>query len=264
MHVLSLLERTVNGILEPLGVRVVRRGPPPTIGGRRLSDEAVIAQARRQGISAGEFIENLFGKKGRAEAIIQRMRDKGALSKKVSTVCEIGPGSGLYIKHVMDHAPVKRYEIYEIVPSRSEHLAREFSVVMQPTDGETLRATSSRSMDLVQAHGVFVTLDFLTSCSYFREMARVTAPGGYLVFDIISEDCLDDAGVDSWLNTPLRYPSLHSRDYVIRFFSKRGFSVVDEFVTPLLVHGSSRYLILRWQGVENEGRGSQSTESEAI
>jgi predicted TPR repeat methyltransferase len=118
-------------------------------------------------------------------------------------------------------------------------------------------------MDLVHAHGVFVTLDFLTSCSYFREIERVIAPGGHVVFDIMSEDCLDDTVVDSWLNTPLRYPSLHSRDYVIQFFSKRGFSMVDEFVTPLLVHGSSRYLILRRQGGENEGRGSQTTESEA-
>lgn len=254
MHFRRLLERTVNGILNPLGVRVVRHGPPPTIGGRRLSEKAVVAEARRRGISAGEYLEKLFGKEGRALEIIQRMRGKGALSEKVFAVCEIGPGSGLYVQEVLKHAPVKRYEIYEIERSRAEYLAGEFSVVMQPTDGETLRATSSRTIDLIHAHGVFVTLDFLTSCSYFREIERVIAPGGHVVFDIITEDCLDDSGIDSWLNTPLRYPSLHSRDYVIRFFSERGFSMVDEFVTPLLVHGSSHYLMLRWQGGKNEGR----------
>ncbi len=250
MHVLPIFERTVNGVLEPLGIRVVRRGAPPTVGGRRLSDKAVIVRARRQGVSAGEFLEELFGKKGRAQEIIQRMRDTGALSEKVSTVCEIGPGSGLYLQHVMKHAPVKRYEIYEIVRSRGEYLAREFHVVMQPTDGETLRATPSRAIDLIHAHGVFVTLDFLTSCSYFREIERVIAPGGHVVFDIITEDCLDDSMIESWLKTPLRYPSLHSREYVIQFFSKRGFVVVEEFAMPLLVHGSSRYLILSWQGGE--------------
>ena len=117
-------------------------------------------------------------------------------------------------------------------------------------DGESLRGTAARSIDLVQAHGVFVTLDFLTSCSYFREIERVIAPGGHAVFDVMTEDCFDEAAIDAWLGTRLRYPSLHSRDYVIRYFTSRGFVVVDEFTLPLLVHGTSRYLVLRWPGGE--------------
>ena len=249
MQVLQMIERAVNGLLEPLGVKVTRRGGPPTIGGRRLSDGEVIAEAHRQGISPGEYLEGLFGKQGRAAGIVGRMRDAGALTATVSAVCEIGPGSGLYITHVLRHAPVERYEIYEIAAIRAEHLAAEFPVVIrQAADGETLQGTAARSMDLVHAHGVFVTLDFLTSCSYFREIERVIAPGGHAVLDIMSEDCLDDAAIDSWLRTPLRYPSLQSRAYVIRYFTRRGFVLVDEFVLPLLVHGSSRYLILRWPG----------------
>lgn len=235
-------------MLAPFGVRLARRGRAPTIGGRRVSDASVIAQARRRGMSPGEYLEELFGRPGRARDIVGRMREKGALSERVRTVCEIGPGSGLYVEHVLRHAPVTRYEIYEIDRGRSAYLAAQLPVVAQPADGETMRATSSSAIDLVHAHGVFVTLDFLTSCSYFREIERVTAPGGHVVFDIMTEDCLDDRAVQSWLQTPLRYPALQSRDYVLQFFRKRGFTVIDEFETPLLVHGSSWYLILRRQG----------------
>ena len=95
---------------------------------------------------------------------------------------------------------------------------------------------------------MFVTLDFLTSRSYFREINRVMAPGGHVVFDIMSEECLDDDALKSWLTTRLRYPSFHPKDDVVRFFGARGFTLIDEFNAPLLVHGSSRYLIFRSPG----------------
>jgi predicted TPR repeat methyltransferase len=241
----QMLERAVNGVLEPLGVKLVRRGPPPTIGGRQLSDQQVIAEAARRGISAGELVEELFGKSGRAAQIVQRMADCGALSANVKAVCEIGPGSGLYVAPVVKRAAVQRYEIYEIARIRAEHVQRQFDVIVQPADGETLKSTQAQSMDLVHAHGVFVALDFLTTCSYLRETVRVLAPGGHAVFDLITNDCLDEQTLDGWRRSRLRYASLHSRDWVTRFFRANGCTLVDEFRMPLLVEGVSRYFILR-------------------
>ena len=248
MPAIALLERAINGMLEPLGVKVVRRGGPPTIGGRAMSDEAVIEQARERGMSPGELLEEMFGKKGRAAEIRRRMTACGALSDRARRVCEIGPGSGLYVQETLRAAPVDSYEIYEIAPVRAQYLASAYPVTMQPTDGESLRPTPDHSIDLLQAHGVFVTLDFLTSCSYFRDIVRVMATGGHVVLDIMSEECLDDAALESWLQTRLRYPSFHPKDYVVRFFTTRGFTLIDEFNAPLLVHGSSRYLIFRSPG----------------
>lgn len=244
----QLIERTVNSVLEPLGVKLVRRGPAPTIGGRRFSDEQVIAEAARRGISTGEFVEELFGKRGRAAQIVQRMTDNGAVASDMSAACEIGPGSGLYLAEVMKRAAIRRYEIYEIAPIRAQHLARQHNVIVRPTDGETLRATESQSMDLVHAHGVFVALDFLTTCSYLREAVRVLKPGGYAVFDIITDDCLDDRAIDGWLRSGLRYASLHSSEWVTQLFTSHGFAVVDQFQMPLLVEGVSRYFIVRREG----------------
>lgn len=248
MNVRRGLERLVNGTLEPLGVKLMRREGPPTIGGRRMSDEDVIRDARRRGVSPGVYLEALFGRTGRADEIVRRMRAAGALTARVKTVCEIGPGSGLYIPPVLEHGDVERYEIYEISGKRTAYLAATFPVTAREADGERLSATASHSIDLVHAHGVFVTLDFLTVCAYLRETERVLAPGGHAVFDFISEACLDDSAIASWLATPLRYPSLHSRDYIVRYFTTRGFAVVDEFAMPLLVHGTSQYLILRAPG----------------
>lgn len=245
MVVRRLVERTANGLLSPLGVRVVRNGRAPTIGGQRMSDEHVIAEARRRGISPGDLLEQLFNKPGRAKDIVDRMAAAGALAGPLRTVVEIGAGSGIYIQQLLTHGLVDRYEVYEFERNRANYLARAFPVIAHPTDGETLRATASRSADLVHAHGVFVTLDFLTSCSYFREMARVIAPGGHVVFDVITEHCLDEAAVDSWLATPLRYPSMLSRGYVVGFFERHGFELVQEFPMPLLVHGRSSYLVFR-------------------
>jgi SAM-dependent methyltransferase len=248
MTLLQRLERLVNGSLSPLGIRVARRHGDSSIGGRRLSDAAVIARAHARGLSAGAYLEELFGNPGRSAEVVSRMRSAGAVSEALSTVLEIGPGSGLYIERVLEHVSPSRYEIYELERSRAEYLASRFPVTVREADGESLASTASRSVDLVHAHGVFVTLDFLTNCAYFREIDRVVAPGGWAVFDIVTDECLDPVELDAWLATSLRYLSLHSRDFLIRFFRSRGFNLIDEFEMPLLVQGRSRYFILRRDG----------------
>jgi hypothetical protein len=243
-----LIEHTANGVLSPLGVRIVRRGRAPTIGGRRLSDEHVIAEATRRGLSPGALLEELFHKTGRARDIVDRMAAAGVFAAPLRTAVEIGAGSGIYVEEVLGHGAIERYEVYELEENRARYLAGALPVIAQSTDGETLRATASRSADLVHAHGVFVTLEFLTSCSYFREIVRVIAPGGHVVFDIISESCLDESAIDSWLASRLRYPSMLPRGYVTGFFERHGFVLVDDFSMPLLVHGRSTYLIFRHTG----------------
>ena len=244
MRVKRLLNRSIKKLLAAAGLAIVRT-TPQTIGGQPISDEHAIAEAQRRGISVGLYLEELFGKIGRAQKIIDRMKTLGAFSEDLNVVCEIGPGSGVYIEKVLEIATPDRYEIYEIAENRAEFLAREYPVISQPTDGFILTHTPSGTVQLVHAHGVFVALQFLTSYSYFKEIVRVTAPEGYAVFDIISEDCLDEDTVDLWLNSNLRYPSFLSKKYVIDFFNRHSFHLVDDFRLPLLVQGDSRYLVFK-------------------
>ncbi|MEH0529807.1 hypothetical protein QBA75_22905 [Streptomyces stelliscabiei] len=50
----------------------------------------------------------------------------------------------------------------------------------------------------MQAHKVFNTVTFLCASRYFLEMARVTRPGGRIVFDAMTETCLEPAAVRAW------------------------------------------------------------------
>lgn len=239
------IERTINRGLGRFGIKLVRRGRAPTIGGRRMSDAGLLRAARARGLSPGACLEEMFGSSGRAERIMARMEAAGALHSGVASICEIGPGSGLYIEAVLARLRPQCYEIYEIEPERAAFLERQYPVTARPTDGETLAATESGTIDLVHAHGVFVTLPFLTNCAYFNEIARVTAPGGRVCFDIVTEDCLDPDTLQSWMNSPLRYLSLHSRAQIDRFFKAQGFDLVDTFDMPLLVQGRARYFVFR-------------------
>lgn len=239
------IERAVNRGLGHFGIKLVRRVPTPTIGGRRMSDADLLRAARARGLSPGACLEEMFGRPGRAEQIVARMAGAGALDSGVASVCEIGPGSGLYIEAVLARLRPERYEIYEIEPERTAFLERQYPVTARPADGESLAATESGAIDLVHAHGVFVTLPFLTNCAYFEEIARVTAPGGWVCFDIVTEDCLDPDALDAWISSPLRYLSLHSRAQIDRFFAGRGLDLVDAFDMPLLVQGRARYFIFR-------------------
>jgi SAM-dependent methyltransferase len=253
MQLRQAIERAANGMLSPLGVRIIRHGRAPTIGGRRMSDERVIAEARRHGVSPGALLEQIFNKPGRARSIVDRLAATGALPGRDGVVLEIGAGSGLYVEQVLARGRVQRYEVYELEKNRAEYLAHAYRTVARHADGETLAATPSRSIDLVHAHGVFVTLPFLTAVSYFREIARVIAAGGFAVFDIISESSLDDAAIEAWLASGLRYPHMLSRRYVVELFERNGFRLVDEFSMPLLVHGRSSYLTFRYDGKESAG-----------
>jgi hypothetical protein len=94
-------------------------------------------------------------------------------------------------------------------------------------------------MDLVQAHKVFVCTTFLTSCRYLAEMARVARRGARVVFDIVTEACMDDETVDRWIASPghdlrdNRYPALMPKLYVLEFLRRRQLMFVGSFAVPM-------------------------------
>ena len=246
VEVRVVMEGVVNRIADLAGVRVERCGATRTLGGRKITDEQVIRLASEAGVSPGAYVEAFFGRSGRADEIIGHLVHAGALASPPegsdAVLCEIGPGSGLYIEKVLELVRPRRYEVYELARNRAEFLERTFPVVALPTDGESLAATPDGSVALVHAHGVFVSLKLMTSFRYFEEMARVVGPGGWAVFDITSEDCVDPETVERWLASNLRYARLLPRARIVEFFAGRGFELMDEFRLPLLVQGSSRYL----------------------
>ena len=239
----------LNRLLAQTGFMITRAAPSQAeswrsrIGGPYRTDREVIALAAKRGLSVGDYLEAEWGQSGRSRQIVQRLHGMGAVPENLQTVCEIGPGSGRYIERIREVASPARYEIYEIERHRAQWLARTYPVVVRAADGERLSGTADGSIQLVHAHGVFASLKTITCLGHFKEFARITAPGGHVAFDIISEECVNDADVAAWLRTQLRYVNFLSKPFLIEFFERHGLSLVEDFRFPLMVFGHSVYLV---------------------
>jgi hypothetical protein len=137
-----------------------------------------------------------------------------------------------------------KYEIYETANDWNEWLRAQYPVIAHDADGCSLNQTQSSGVDLVHAHGVFVYLPFLTSYNYFKEIWRVAGPGSYIVFDIMSERCFDEATTEKWLASPHRYACFLSKAYVVNLFDRNGFVLLGSY-TENWGAGISEYLVLK-------------------
>jgi hypothetical protein len=86
-----------------------------------------------------------------------------------------------------------------------------------------------------------------TICGYLLEMARVVKDGGFLVFDLVTEDCLTDGLVDKWIASKVDHAhSMTSKQYAIDFFTRRGFRYLGGFIVPM-EPGVTEYFVFKKQ-----------------
>ena len=152
------------------------------------------------------------------------MLELADLHDKCETVCEIGPGSGRFAEEIIAALSPGRYEIYETARDWLPRLSQLPNAVIQECDGHTLSGTADGSVDLVHAQKVFVYLEFYATAGYLEEMARVVRPGGAVAFDIVTEDCLDDATVREWVRKASFYRPV-PRAWAVEFMRRRGLTL---------------------------------------
>ncbi|MDQ0957380.1 SAM-dependent methyltransferase [Streptomyces sp. B4I13] len=161
---------------------------------------------------------------------------------------EIGPGSGRYLEKTLKECAPDRYEIYETAAPWADYLVNTFGVIALPTAGSSLAPTPDASVDLVQAHKVFNTVTFLCAARYFFEMARVTRPGGRIVFDVMTETCLDPATVGTWATQGGTghgsFPAAMPRGMCVDLFASLGCGLEAGFLAPMGV-ASTEVLVFR-------------------
>jgi len=201
-----------------------------------------LERARRAGLSVGDYIDATFQVPGATQATIDKLAAAGILGTDVRSVCEIGPGSGRYLERIMRRCPVSKYEIYETDGTWSEWLSDTFGVTARNADGVSLVETADCSIDLVHAHKVFVYLPSIVICRYFAEMIRVARAGGKIVFDCMSEACMADTVLEKWIAAGVYYPCMLSREFVVKYFERRGCRLLTSFFAPMLP-GESEYLV---------------------
>lgn len=203
--------------------------------------------AKKAGLSVGDYIDRKYQVPGASQATIDQLEGFGIFNQKIHSVCEIGPGSGRYLEKVQRLCAPRSYEIYETDENWSDWLAQTYHVTAHDADGTNLRDTANGSIDLVHAHKVFVYLPFLATCRYLYEMIRVARSGGWIVFDIVSENCMDDASLEKWFASGNYYPCMMPREFVTGFFAKQKCSLRSTFLAPMMP-GQSEYLVFFKEG----------------
>jgi hypothetical protein len=238
MRVAKFAKQMINAYLSPLGIEIIRVRRHDWSDQRNfIPAQETIAAADRYGLSVGDYIDQVINKHpGATQATIDGMKRLGVFAQRLTNVVEIGPGSGRYLEKTMVACSPKRYEIYETAGPWISYLMTKYNVVVQPADGHTLRATPDNSVDLVHAHKVFCSVPSLTTFIYWTEMARVCLSGGHVVFDILTETCLDLDAFQKWVNSSISYgtyPAAMPQAIAVEYFSSRQFDLVGTFFVPL-------------------------------
>jgi SAM-dependent methyltransferase len=206
-----------------------------------------VGAARQAGLSVCDYRESLEAdprKKGRRDRIIENMRQAGVM-EALSSVCEVGAGTGQYLEKVVEIARPKTYEVYETDPGWRNFLQSEYGVTCHAADGRTLRQTASGSCDLVHAHGVFVYLPLLQNMEYLNEFVRVCRPGGFIVFDCCLEKHFSSlATVNEWLSSPHRFPVVIPEGLLSEFACANRLHPVRSFP---MIYGSGEVQYFIWQ-----------------
>lgn len=234
----SALKAGVKRLLGRAGFDIVRSTNHQGGVDEFIPFEATMRAAKAAGLSIGDHIDEVMnGTPGATQHTIDELRALGVYEADPKTVLEIGPGSGRYLEKTLKECAPGRYEIYETAAPWANYLVETFGVVARPTEGSSLAPTPDASVDLVQAHKVFNTVTFLCAARYFFEMARVTRPGGRIVFDVMTETCLDPAAVRTWATQGGTghgsYPAAMPRSTCVDLFATLGCRLQGSFRAPL-------------------------------
>jgi hypothetical protein len=121
----------------------------------------------------------------------------------------------------------------------------KYKVVAQPTDGASLSATPSKSIDLIHTHKVLYGNSILTIFRYMMEMARVVKDDGVVVFDLLTAECMNNELMAKWVESGVDHAhSMTPRQVALDYFSSQGFHYLGGFIVPLLP-GLTEYFIFK-------------------
>ncbi len=242
MPLKSAVQGTLNRVLRPLNVQVIKgRTTDPAVQ-NFISARKTMAAARAAGLSVTDYVDRTFAIAGATAETVDAMIRLAGLSS-AHRVCEIGPGTGRYSEKVIAALAPDAYEVYETAPDWLHHLASLPRVVIQPCDGHTLTPTASESIDLVHAHKIFVYIPFEATMGYLNEMVRVVRPGGAIAFDVLTEQCLTDDVLKLWIAEGTIFRPI-PREWLIEYLGRRGMSFPGSFVAPM-TDGRTELLVFR-------------------
>lgn len=240
----------VNRCISRLGVKVVRASNHDwSDTGNFIPYESTAEAARTAGMDVGDYVENVLSDvPGTSRATVAAMADAGVFNGIQGGIAEIGPGTGRYLSKVLPLTGGAKYEIYETSAPWRDHLVRKHNVIARPTDGFTMAATRDSSIHLAHAHKVFSTIAFIATCCYWNEFVRIVRPGGWVVFDLMTEECLSPSQIIAWAESGVRngsFPSATPLRAATAFFEAAGFSLVSSDLLIRMPPGTTQVMMFR-------------------
>ena len=240
------MKKVINSILGLLNLRLIKANHINNISSDLgyISAKETVKSAKNEGLSVCDYVEKMWGQEGETQKVIDNMEKFEVFQNANQTVCEIGAGTGRYMEIVIEKCNPKKYESYESAADWSEWLAKKYPIISRETDGSSLKYTKDNSMDLIHSHGVFVYLPFFDSLRYFKEIDRVSSKNAIIVFDCITEECLDDKSLNKWLKSDHNFPRILPEKYILDFFQSNNYKLIGNFFTPY-GQGKSKYFIFK-------------------
>lgn len=217
--------------LRPLGLEVRAVQPPPP-DAQAWVFPYLVEQARLLGQDVNDYQDALDGWEPAAtrfEALLGRHLQPS------SRVCEIGPGTGRWSRHVAARIPQGELHLVDHSAWLCEFLRGAFAsdprIRVHLNDGVHLEPLASGSLDLVYSVGTFVAMNLGVIKRYAHEIRRTLRPGGLAVLDYI--DVGEPRGWD-WLERQCanaeyaQIYTFHNRETLQRVFTAAGLAVVEE------------------------------------
>jgi SAM-dependent methyltransferase len=147
-----------------------------------------------------------------------------------SVVCELGPGTGRWSRHIIDRIPQGELFLVDPSPWMVRFLTRYFAdrrnVIARVNDGQSLPFSGQSSFDLVFSANTFVELTLGTIYLYARDIARLLRPGGWAILDYI-----DPTTPEGWHHLVTQPPDMapvytfHAPEVIDRVFEGNGLRV---------------------------------------
>lgn len=233
-----IVEVVASRSLAPLGYEVRDR----VLSERPEGFHAYVAQAERAGMDVNDWEEEVLGWKLPLPTL---ERVLFPYLRPDSDVCEIGPGTGRWTRHIISRVPRGTVHLVDLSPWIVRFLQHYFeaapNVSAAVTDGHSLPFSDAACLDVIFSANTFVALPLGAVHLYARDFARVLRPGGYAVFDYVDPTVAE--GWDHLLTQGEEFASVysfHPTPVIDRVLGEAGLVPLDHYQV-----GKSTYVIAR-------------------
>lgn len=227
VNVRNVLEFGASRVLGPLGYELRDR----VLSERPEGFAGYLAAARAAGMDVNDYEEQRLGWR-----LPRPTLDEIAFPylRQDSAVCEIGPGTGRWSRHILPQ--IRGGELHLVDPSPwmvrflSSYFAEAPNVHAHLNDGQSLPFQRQAWLDLIFSANTFVELKLGVIWLYARDFSRALKPGGYAVVDYV--DPTTPEGWDHLLSQPHDLASVytfHAAEVIDKVFLSAGLGIEKRY-----------------------------------